>query len=323
MLIAVIVVTAAVTLSVVGDRAESGNEPLTGASPSASGVESSDIASAGDTGPVAVITEDPTCAAQRPIFAAWGEKTKNGWENRDPSLPAEAWPPDLRRQYEDVAKATREVADQLVQLAKLTPHRAMRELYLQFIAYARAYADNIPAYTAPTDELMSFAILAADAVASICAAIDYGSAAARGPLVAPSSPPVHVAPVGDVAEPQRFLTELNPVCGDWREALTQFSRDTTAWRDIPSDIPASQWTPEQRAINDSVIPVMENLAAKSSALGRRSENSVFQDFAELSAQYRLAYVKAIPTYVPADNYLATASVRLGAMIRTACQAAAG
>ena len=35
------------------------------------------------------------------------------------------------------------------QLAKLTPHRVMRELYEQFIAYARAYSDAVPTYTKP------------------------------------------------------------------------------------------------------------------------------------------------------------------------------
>ncbi len=41
----------------------------------------------------------------------------------------------------------RNAADQTVALAKLTPHRVMRELYQQFIAYARAYSDAIATYT--------------------------------------------------------------------------------------------------------------------------------------------------------------------------------
>jgi len=39
----------------------------------------------------------------------------------------------------------------MVALAKRTPHRVMRELYEQFIAYSRAYADRIPTYTPPDD----------------------------------------------------------------------------------------------------------------------------------------------------------------------------
>ena len=47
----------------------------------------------------------------------------------------------------------RNAADQTVPLAKLTPHRVMRELYEQFIAYARAYSDAIPTYTAGRQSL--------------------------------------------------------------------------------------------------------------------------------------------------------------------------
>ncbi len=46
--------------------------------------------------------------------------------------------------YEAVGKAMRNAADQTVNLVKVTPHRVMRELYEQFIAYARAFTDNIP-----------------------------------------------------------------------------------------------------------------------------------------------------------------------------------
>ena len=49
--------------------------------------------------------------------------------------------------YESVGKAMRSAADQTVNLVKSTPHRVMRELYEQFIAYARAFADTVPTYT--------------------------------------------------------------------------------------------------------------------------------------------------------------------------------
>ncbi len=52
----------------------------------------------------------------------------------------------------------RSAADQMVALAKLTPHRVMRELYEQFIAYSRAYADRIPTYTPPDDNLALVAV---------------------------------------------------------------------------------------------------------------------------------------------------------------------
>lgn len=317
-LLAVVGLTAAVTLSVAekgpGDDGTPTAPPTTGSGPS------SDIASAGDNGPVAVITEDPSCAAQGPIFQTLAAQEKNGWAERDPSIPAMAWTPELRAQYEAVGRAMRNAADQLVPLVKLTPHRVMRELYEQVIAFSRAFADSIPSYTAPSDNLARVSIAASDAISRICAAITYSSAAARGPLVPPLSAPSQVAPLGDPADPQRFLTGPNPVCVDWVGASSQFVQEVTAWAATDPDIPVNQWGTEQKALNDEVVPVMRRIASQFESLGARSGNPTLRDFADLSAQYRRAYVQALSTYTPADKYLAEAALLLGGVVRAACQA---
>jgi hypothetical protein len=314
-LLAVIAVTVVVTVLVVGK--DSGNSPT----PTPTNGPGSDIASANDKGPVTIITEDPTCAPSSPIFETLAAREHNGWDTRDPSIPASEWTPAMRTQYETVGEAWRSAADQMLPLVKLTPHRVMRELYEQFIAYTRAYADRIPTYTPPDNDLALASNSAADAISRICAAINYGSASARGPLVPPMSAPSATAAPGDPANPQRFLTEPNSTCTDWDAALSQFGKDTADWLAIPSDIPASQWTAEQRAINDAVAPVMRTFADKLQALGERSGNPTFQDFADLSAQYRRAYVQALPSYTPSDNYLAGAALRLSGVVQAACHAA--
>ena len=43
---------------------------------------------------------------------------------------------------------------------------------------------------------------------------------------------------------------------------------------------------------------MSAFADKLQALGERSGNLTLQDFAELSAQYRRAYVQSLPSYTP-------------------------
>lgn len=317
-LLAVIAVTVVITVMVVGK--DSGGQSAT-QTPTPTSGPPSDIASANDKGPVAVITEDPTCAPSTPIFETLAAQQRNGWDARDPSIPAAAWTPAVRAQFEAVGQAMRSAADQMVPLAKLTPHRVMRELYEQFIAYAFAYVESIPTYRAADDHLVGVSNSTMDSISRICAAINYGSASARGPLVPPLSAPAHTAALGDLAEPQRFLTEPNSACADWDSALSQFGTDTADWLAIPSDIPASQWTPEQRAINDAVAPVMRTFADKLQALGEQSGNPTFQDFAELSAQYRRAYVQALPSYTATDNYLAGAALRLSGVVLAACQAA--
>ncbi|WP_396908843.1 hypothetical protein [Mycolicibacterium sp.] len=323
-LVAVIGVTAGVTVSVVdNDKSDGrGNSAPTGAS-HASGGTTSDIASANDTGPVAIITEDPTCAAQDPILRTMANRTGDGWDKRDAAKPASEWTPEVRAQFEEAGTAMRSAADQMIPLAKLTPHRVMRELYEQFIVYARAYADSIPTYTAPDDNLALVSNATSSAISHICGAIGNGSAAARSPLVPPLSAPAQVAPVGDPADPQRFLEKPIAVCGDWSSAREQYRHDMIEWNKTDPAIPASQWTPELKALSESVATVMSGYASRLQELGERSGNPALGDFADMLAQYRRAFVVAIPTYQPADNYLAMVPTRLEALIETACDALDG
>lgn len=319
-LAAVIGVTAAVTLSVADNGNGNGNSTPSGIT-GPTGGNNSDIASANDTGPVAIITEDPTCAAQDPILQTLAKKTGDDWDRRDASKPASEWTPDVRAQFEEAGSAMRTAADQLVPLAKLTPHRVMRELYEQFIVNARAYADSIPRYTAADNDFALMTNTTSSAISHVCGAIGNGSAAARAPLVPPLGQPSQVAPVGDPANPQRFLDKPNPVCGDWNAAREQYRRDMVEWNKTDPAIPASQWTPEMTALSESVGAVMSRYASRLQELGDRSGNPVLRDFADMLAQYRRAFVVAIPTYLPADNYLAMVSTRLEALIETACHAA--
>ncbi|GFG76178.1 hypothetical protein [Mycobacterium botniense] len=318
-LIAVVATALAVTLLLSGgsDRDPAANAPSKTGSDAASG-----IASANDTGPVAVITEDPSCGAWTSIhndLASGGELL---WNDRDLSVPASAWTDKQRGKFMAAAQAMRSAAAQTVGLAKLTPHRVMRELYEQFIAYARAYSERIPKYTPADNNLAGTANSASSALGAICAAITDGSAAARGPMVPPVAAPSQIAPLGNPANPQSFLTSPTPVCAEWKAALDQFGRQTADWQKIDPRIPAMLWNPEQKATNYAAASLMNTYASKLEQLGRRSGNPIFQDFAELSAQYRRAFVLAVPTYTPPDNHLANAANYASTIILGACAALA-
>lgn len=319
-LVAVVGVTAAVTLSVVDKGGGSGSLTDSPSVTSSNSAAHPDIASANDNGPVAVILEDPSCATQYPVISAYISRTKNGWEKRDPQLPATEWTPEVRGMHEAAGQAFRDAADQLIPSAKLTPNRVMRELYEQFIAYGRAYADSIPTYTPINNNLAAAAARAADAIDRVCAAIGYGSAAARGPLVPALPAPSDVAPVGDPANAKKLLSAPNPVCQEWNSAMDQFSANSEAWNAISPDIPSVEWSPEQRKVNDEVVPVIRLLNTQLSALGRESGNPTLRDLANLAAQYLKAYLEALPTYTPADNYLAIAAIRTANVVQFACKA---
>ncbi|MGW4098424.1 hypothetical protein [Mycobacterium sp. NPDC004974] len=318
-LLAVIAITAVVTISLSGRDTEGDSGPTA----TAGSGSKSEFASANDTGPISIITGDPSCAPWVPILntLAAAQKTNN-WGERDPAIPASVWSPEQRTQYQEVGQAMRTAADQTEPLIKLTTHRVMRQLYEQFMAYARAFAREIPTYTEPANALARTATQASNTLAKICDAITYGSAAARAPLVQDGPTPATVAPAGDSADPTRFLASPDSVCPDWVEAEKQYESDTADWRrETNVNIPAGQWSPEQKAVAEAVTPVMRESADTLEKLGQRSDNPVFQDFAQLAAQYRRAYVQAMPTYSATDRYIYDVAIYAVAVNGRACEAA--
>lgn len=314
-LVGVIAVTAVVAVSCT--KSSGGTDKPT-AAPTTSGAPTSDFASANDTGPVSVITEDPSCAPWVPINNTWADISNQGWAQRDPSIPATSWDPALRGQYQAIGRALRDAANQTERLVKLTPHRVMRELYEQFIAYARLYADRIPIYVPKDNELALTTVSAATVISDVCQAVSSGSAAARGPLLPGGEPPSKIGPLGDASNPSRFLAEANPVCDDWKKATDQFRNDSEDWARIDANIPASQWTPDQRAMYQSMVPLLQSSADTLEQLGRDSGNPTWEDFATLAAQYRRAFAEAIPTYSASDGHLYDVSLHSTGIILGAC-----
>lgn len=313
-LLAVIGVTAAVTISVTSESADDGDAP--------SG-ETYGLASADDKGPVNIITEDPTCAAWTPIIDTFADIQRKGWNRRDASVPRDRWTSEERTHFEEVGRAADRAADQAVALVRLTPNRVMRELYGQFIAYARAYSDAIAQYQPSDENLARVMTNASAALVFACDAIDFKSAEARLPLAGTSATPTELAPLTDPNDPTRFMAQADQVCADWNDLVSRLDTDTRAWQELDSAVPASRWSPDQRAIIDGVIPRFQEFANRAEQLALQSSNPVLQDFAIFSAQYRRAYAAALPTYTAADSFLASAGGAAASTIQSACKAARG
>jgi hypothetical protein len=213
----------------------------------------------------------------------------------------------------------RNAADRAVSLANQTPHRVMRELYEQFIAYGRAYADSIPNYT-PADDFWAGAnISATSALGAICDAIDYGSAVNRAPTVQPGDPASTVATPSNPNHPQRFLAKPDPSCSGWVQQADKFDADMTEWAKLDVSIPASQWSPQQERIQSLSAPVIASFAENGVTIGRQSNNPIFTDFADLAAVYFRAYVNSLKTYTPPDNYLVLVGLRVNNLLTNACR----
>ncbi|MFV8048289.1 hypothetical protein [Mycobacterium sp. 48b] len=281
----------------------------------------SEFASANDTGPANIIIEEPTCEAWVKI-AHDIDTAAPDWNKQDYSIPATEWTPEQKSVFEKKSVALADAIKKSSNLAKQTPHRVMRELYGQYIAYAQAVIDLIPRYSTGDDNIVGASNQFFSALNRICDAIHYRAAQQTAPLVPVPSPPSEVQTFNREAAtaPERFLNGDNGVCADWITAAERFDNDTKDWRGIDSKIPATEWTPDQKSVMDAVGPVMTAYADDVERMGRKSGNAVWEDFSVVTAQYLRAYIETIPTYSVNSSYLASASTRLANAIYWACKA---
>jgi hypothetical protein len=313
-LIVVIAVTATVITTVLLTRAGSPSNPTTASSP-ADGIATENAES-----PVQLIIKEPTCDAWAPIPVNVSAAQNGGWVQRDPAVPVGDWSPELQNQYQTVARALRTAADATVPLAQQTPHRVIRELYDQYIAYARAYSDALSTYSADDNELILAVNSAAQAITSICTAITNRSAETRSVLVKPVPAPNPLPPTTSPRTPPRMLIERNPICPDWLDSSAQFERDIAPMLAIDFELAAAQWSQEQRATMGAAGLTLTAFADEKARLGLSSANPVVEDLANMSAVYMRAYAGALPTYIAADTELYNVAVNVSGVVSHGCRA---
>lgn len=280
------------------------------------------IASAGDTGPVGIITEDPTCdrwvAMQNDVAAKLAD-----WGKRDASVPASSWTPEQHQMYESAARVLRAQAEQVVSLARETPHRVMRELYEQRIAYNRAYADAIADYDSAKDQLALVGNDIAATLINVCFSIKNYSAADRAESVSPVDGPTLVAPVGNPADPKRFMTGPSAACPAIKSLSDRENLELEAWFKTDPDVPVEQRGSADKVLWEMASGVLRRGSDELERIGRSSGNGVVEDFLVLSAQYYRAFVNAIPTSTGADTKLYSAAQKAQVSVYSACNIAQG
>lgn len=280
----------------------------------------SDIASANDTGPVEIITEEPTCEAYTSVNDSLSRLQQQGWGDIRGRLgPRDSWTSDEASKVEQVTRAMTNASDRLTPLAAQTPHRVVRELYESYMAYGRAYAESINEYQPADNYLASVNVNAADALTAICTAIENG-AANRSIAIDSAAPPRNVAPIG---EPALFLSSPDPACESWIRREDQNGADLSEWAQLNTDVPATQWSPEQRATQLAAIEILGSFSDATAAAAEQSENPTVNDFGQLASLYIDTYVSARDSYTSADSWLSAAGLRLTNVVTDACRAADG
>ena len=124
-------------------------------------------------------------------------------------------------------------------------------------------------------------------------------------------------------DPQRFITARDATCDEWVRRLDKFDADTTQWADADPSVPASQWTPERQALEQSVQPLLTAYANDTESAGRQSGNPVLEDFAFSAALYLRAYLTVGDNYKVADGWLSSVGFKFANLVSGACLAVAG
>lgn len=317
-LVAVIAVSIVTTVLVL--RPDSGGR--NGQSPTAIG--DSEFASADDTGPANIITDDPTCEAWRKIskqLDSVAERVK--WNEQDYRLPASKWTAEQRNAFEEHSTSLEGATASVASLAKQTPHRVMRELYGQFNAYSRAVIDAIPTYDVDDNYAVAVSNQLFTVINRVCDAVYFRAASQTAPLVtAPLRPSDPREPSGDGKMPERFLGSNSGSCSDWIAMVERFNHDEKgkAWRDLDPNIRVEERTADQVALVDDVVPLLNAYANDMERIGRASGNPIWEDLAIFAAQYLRAYIQGIPTYSPNYVYMSLVSTTLPVAIYWACKA---
>lgn len=230
----------------------------------------SEIASANDTEPAAIITDEPTCKAFHGISGSVADVQANGWGDQRNSLgPSSEWTTAQRDQVQSVATAMRNASDELVNLARQTPHRVVRELYEQYIAYGHAYSASIADYVPTDNYLADVNVSIGNALSGICNAIEYGSSN-RSVALSRVDAPTKLAPVGDPSQTRRFVSSKEPTCRDFIQYEAKFIADTAEWSKLDPKIPGSQM--DSRAASDTnVRACILRFVSRSDGIGRSTE----------------------------------------------------
>lgn len=278
------------------------------------------FASATDVGPVAIVTDEPTCQTFIGINNNLASIEANGWTERRNSLgAAQDWTDEDRSQVQTVATAIKNASDQMAALAKLTPHRVVRELYQQAIIYGRLYAERISNYSPKDNFLADVFVNGSSAIAGMCTTATNGSAG-RSIGIDPAAKPSSEPALDKIENPERFVPTPNSYCTKWIDREKKFVADTAQWAGLDASIPSAQWSPEQRDTQLAALPIFQNYADEITQAGPESGNLVFEDFALTAALYLRAYIASNDSYTNADSWLYYTAFRLSNTVTVACQA---
>jgi hypothetical protein len=167
-------------------------------------------------GSIVAVTQEPTCQALRDINS---QRNQQSGSLAGTQKSAGEWTAAERDAMNTAATAYRTAADRLAPYVAQSPNRFVQELYGQYIAYNRAFADSIANYV-PDDRHYSDAAQSAfDTVDKLCISIERGQPDEYVPMVPPITDLPAPPPV-DPANPGLAVAAGMAGCEDWQALST-------------------------------------------------------------------------------------------------------
>lgn len=182
-------------------------------------------------------------------------------------------------------------------------HTAVADLNQRPYADVLAAADKHPARPRRPSRGKRIALAAGAIAALLIAGLIGGAIGATTNRHDQASPPAAAPQTITVTEPLNpaIPTTPDPVCAEWAPLAANYHGRRTAWAKTDPDVPAAQWSPEQRQLSLSVIPVMREEAADMRRLADKAKDPVLKAMLQLRALYEAAYADRLPNYTPPED----------------------
>lgn len=113
----------------------------------------------------------------------------------------------------------------------------------------------------------------------------------------------------------------DPVCAEWAPIADAYAAKLKDWGSRSGDptLPATTWTPEQRALNMASIPIMRDQVDDLNRLAAKAKDPFLASLLRAQAMYEEAFIPRLPNYEPSDRPLWQAVYDFSGAVRAACR----
>ncbi|MBE5477695.1 hypothetical protein E3G68_005028 [Mycobacteroides abscessus] len=143
----------------------------------------------------------------------------------------------------------------------------------------------------------------------------------RDTAAAPAPAPVTVTAE---APPEKINVNIpstaDPACQEWAPIVDSYNGKQSAWTKTDPNLAAQQWSPEQRALSLSMIPVMQAEAADMRMLASKARDPYLASLMSGQAVYEDEYASRLANYQPSDHRFWDAVISFSGAVKAVCTA---